>query len=258
MKIIFHCQANNGSCSFLCVFKWNSKGISLFQFHRARKQPRQGSWSAWVKDAGIFLRFQETVQNGLSLLEMFKRGGIDILIMFLLSTFLQHTALQDAETHVFGKSGCGLLWHRWCWIAPAAKEGNPGPSTHICHADWGHRMVTSHSTQNQNVAQNAAFTSNVNSWRQMLSTDGPWLTTVRLYDGASDTYAVEAVLWILTCGMWYSCDSGQRPQAPAASQPRDHEGQLLIHLEPFCSHTTFLFVTFGTVFSKSQEIFNIL
>ena len=26
--------------------------------------------------------------------------------------FLQHSTLQDAETHIFGNSGCGLVWHR--------------------------------------------------------------------------------------------------------------------------------------------------
>lgn len=76
-----------------------------------------------------------------------------------------------------GSSGIG-----WCWIGLATKEGSPGPHTHIYLAGWGHMVVTSHQIQNQNIAQGALFMSSVN-WRQMLSTDGPWLMTFRLYDG---------------------------------------------------------------------------
>lgn len=44
--------------------------------------------------------------------------------MLLLSTLLQYAVLQGAETHVFGKSGCRLIWHRLVlnWISRQRRQ----------------------------------------------------------------------------------------------------------------------------------------
>lgn len=45
-------------------------------------------------------------------------------------------------------------------------------------------------------------------------------------------------------------------QASATMQPSDHKNQQLKHIQPFCTHTTVLFVTFSTVFAELHELFN--
>ena len=142
MKIIFHCQANNGSCSLFCVFKWNSKGIGLFEFWRARKRPRLSSWSTWWKYSCVFLPSQGSIQNGPFSLEIFKRGGVHHFLYVPLTHFFcstVHFKMQrptSLVTVAVAWSGIG-----WCWIGPASKGGSPGPHTHIFLADWGHMVV---------------------------------------------------------------------------------------------------------------------
>lgn len=71
----------------------------------------------------------------------------------------------------------------------------------------------------------------------------------------NDTYWVETTLWILAFSwasdMWYYTLSWC--WAVATSQgsrsAKNHMGDQLIHLQPFCTHTTIVFFTFSTVFN---------
>lgn len=82
----------------------------------------------------------------------------------------------------------------------------------------------------------------------------------------NDTCSVEAVLETLNFDLFlaqqhvvgYSANAGQAQQAAAPSQPHDHKSEYLIHLQPFCIHTTSLLSTFSVVFNKLNELFNIL
>ena len=58
------------------------------------------------------------------------------------------------------------------------------------------------------------------------------------------------------CSTILSRDAGQQQWASAPSQSQDHKGKQPVHVQPFSSHTTILFFTFNTVFSKLHEIFN--
>lgn len=58
-----------------------------------------------------------------------------------------------------------------------------------------------------------------------------------------------------TCGATLFHDCGLQHVA-AHGQLHDHEGQQLIHLQPFCTHTTIL--AFSIVFNKLHETFNTL
>ena len=81
----------------------------------------------------------------------------------------------------------------------------------------------------------------------------------------SNMHSVEIVLWIVIVDLFpglaifneiLSYDASQRQPASAPNQPRDHESEQPIHLQPFCTPITILFLTFSIVFNKSHEIFN--
>ena len=60
----------------------------------------------------------------------------------------------------------------------------------------------------------------------------------------------------MKCGTIVSGEAGQWATAP--SLPRDHKGKQLIHLQPFRTQTTILFLTCSKILKKLHEIFNTL
>lgn len=58
----------------------------------------------------------------------------------------------------------------------------------------------------------------------------------------------------MICSAILSPEAGQWQRASAPSQPRDHEGNPLIHLKSFCNRTTMLVFTFSTIFNKLHDI----
>ena len=100
------------------------------------------------------------------------------------------------------------------------------------------------------------------------NTDGPrlmivWLTiflttmVLKLYTFTRNyTWKFEfgSFAGLVVCGIVLSPVILGRSAAAAPSQPGDQ----LIHLQPFCTHTTILFFTFSTVFNNLHKVFSIL